>query len=82
MSLPDAELLVRVAAEMVRRGLRVYDVGREAQVRVFCLHRPLQPNVYLLQQMSTGRYLADNGRLVLVDADGRRLQAAPPVQPE
>jgi hypothetical protein len=44
------------------------------------LHRPLQPNVYLLQQMSTGRYITDNGRLVLVDDSGRRLLAAPTAQ--
>jgi hypothetical protein len=41
------------------------------------LHRPLQPNVYLLQQMSTGRYITDNGRLVPVDDGGRRLRAGP-----
>jgi hypothetical protein len=46
------------------------------------LHRPLQPHVYLLQQMSTGRYITDQGRLILVDDDGRRLLAAPPVQSE
>jgi len=44
------------------------------------LHRPVQPNVYLLEQMSTGRYISDQGRLVLVDADGRRLRAGPPTQ--
>ena len=46
------------------------------------LHRPLQPNVYLLQQMSTGRYITDKGRLVLVDDSGRRLLATPTIPSE
>jgi hypothetical protein len=46
------------------------------------LRRPLRPNVYLLQQMSTGRYITDQGRLVLVDDSGRRLLVAPTAQSE
>jgi hypothetical protein len=46
------------------------------------LRRPLRTNVYLLQQMSTGRYITDKGRLVLVDDSGRRLLAGPTAQPE
>ena len=46
------------------------------------LRRPLRPNVYLLQQMSTGRYITDQGRLVLVDDSGRRLLAALTAQSE
>jgi hypothetical protein len=46
------------------------------------IRRPLQPNVYLLQQMSTGRYITDQGRLVLVDDSGRRLLAPPTIPSE
>lgn len=56
-----------VRVELAERGLvAIADQG-------IAFDNPLRPGVYPLKQVSTGLPIADNGRLVFVDSEGRRV---------